>query len=225
MSVKYNIIATGSQGNAVVLNDAVLIDCGVPFKALQPYYSKLKLVLLTHCHGDHFNRTTIKRLAKERPMLRWGAGRWLIDRLVDCGVTKSNIDVFEFGQGANYGSFNVEPVQLHHNVPNCGYKLHFPTGKIFYATDTNNLNGVIAKDFDLYLVEANFEDEEIRARIAEKRETGAYSYEIQVLENHLSKAKADDFIYKNIGQNGEYCYLHFHVEKGAVTDEGNSSQL
>ena len=30
--VRYNIIASGSQGNAVILNDAVLIDCGVPYK-------------------------------------------------------------------------------------------------------------------------------------------------------------------------------------------------
>ena len=221
MSIKYNIIATGSQGNAVVLNGMMLVDCGVPFKALQPYYSKFKLVLLTHCHGDHFNRTTIKRLAKERPTLRWGVGRWLVDALVSCGVTKSNIDVLEFGKALNYGICKVEPVQLQHNVPNCGYKLHFPADKVFYATDTNNLNGIIAKDYDLYLVEANFEDEEIRARIADKKEAGVYSYEKQVLENHLSKVKADDFIYKNIGQNGTYVYLHTHRGKEAESDERN----
>ena len=52
--IKYEIIATGSDGNAVVINDIVLIDCGVPFKALKPYYKKLKLVLLTHIPADHF---------------------------------------------------------------------------------------------------------------------------------------------------------------------------
>lgn len=29
-----NIIATGSKGNAVVIEHEILIDCGVPFKAL-----------------------------------------------------------------------------------------------------------------------------------------------------------------------------------------------
>ena len=49
--VKYNIISTGSDGNATILEDFVLIDCGVPYKVLNPYVSKLKLVLLTHIHS------------------------------------------------------------------------------------------------------------------------------------------------------------------------------
>ena len=49
--VKYNIISTGSDGNATILEDFVLIDCGVPYKALEPYVTKLKLVLLTHTKG------------------------------------------------------------------------------------------------------------------------------------------------------------------------------
>lgn len=32
--IGYNIIATGSKGNAVVIEHEILIDCGVPFKAL-----------------------------------------------------------------------------------------------------------------------------------------------------------------------------------------------
>lgn len=51
----YNIISTGSKGNAVVINDRILIDIGVPFKALEPVKKDLRLVLLTHQHSDHFN--------------------------------------------------------------------------------------------------------------------------------------------------------------------------
>ena len=50
--VKYNISSTGSDGNATILEDFVLIDCGVPYKALEPYVTKLKLVLLTHIHSQ-----------------------------------------------------------------------------------------------------------------------------------------------------------------------------
>lgn len=35
--VKYNIISTGSDGNATILEDFVLVDCGVPYKAVEPY--------------------------------------------------------------------------------------------------------------------------------------------------------------------------------------------
>lgn len=45
------IVQTGSDGNAVIINDNILIDCGVPFKKLEPYAKQLRLVLLTHVHG------------------------------------------------------------------------------------------------------------------------------------------------------------------------------
>ena len=93
-----------------------------------------------------------------------------------------------------YGICNVIPVLLVHNVPNCGYKIHFPIGKVFYATDTNNLNGIQAWHYGLYMVEANYGEEEIRKRIAEKQSAGEYAYELQAMRNHLSKEKCDDFI-------------------------------
>ncbi len=120
-----------------------------------------------------------------------------------------------------YGICNVIPVLLVHDVPNCGYKLHFPIGKVFYATDTNNLNGIKAKHYDLYMVEANYEDDVIQEKIAAKKEAGEFAYERRVLQTHLSKEKCDDFIYRNIGPSGEYVYLHCHVdnEKGGGTEE------
>ena len=90
--VNFNIISTGSQGNAVIIENSILIDCGVPFKLLEKHIKPLKLVLLTHIHSDHFNKTTIRRLAQERPTLRFACGEWLVPALVECGVPKRNID-------------------------------------------------------------------------------------------------------------------------------------
>lgn len=136
----------------------------------------------------------------------------MVADLVKAGIPERQIDILDFGNAYDYGIVSVIPVPLVHDVPNCGYKLHFADGKVFYATDTNNLNGIRAKDYDLYLVEANYEDSEIQARIDAKKEEGRYAYEYNVLRNHLSKAKCDDFIYRNIGANGEYVYLHEHEE-------------
>lgn len=209
--MRYNIISTGSKGNAVIIEDIILIDCGVSFKALKPYYKNIKLVLLTHIHGDHFKKATIKRLAAERPSLRFGCGRWLAQALVDCGVPKRNIDILDADKMYGYGVCNVIPVSLTHNVPNQGYKIHFgAAGKLIYATDTNNLNGITARDYDLYMIEADYEDTEIQERIRAKESAGEYAYEYDVLKNHLSKQKADDFIYANIGAKGEYIYMHCH---------------
>ena len=71
--IDYNIIATGSKGNAVVIDQKILIDCGVSFKALSKVYRALKLVLLTHIHGDHFQPTTLRLLAEKRPTVKGGA--------------------------------------------------------------------------------------------------------------------------------------------------------
>ena len=50
--IRYSIIATGSKGNAVKIDD-ILIDCGVSFKKLKDVYKYIRLVLLTHEHSDH----------------------------------------------------------------------------------------------------------------------------------------------------------------------------
>jgi len=211
--IPFTIISTGSIGNAVVINTSVLVDCGVTFKALKKYYRGLKLVLLTHIHSDHFQPTTIRILSRERPMLRFACGKWLVKPLIDCGVPIENIDVLEYGKMYNYGICNIISVPLSHNVENCGYKIHFPIGKVIYATDTNNLNGITAIDYDLYLIEANYIDDEIQEKIKKKKEEGAYAYELNVIRNHLSKAKCDDFIYRNIGKKGEYVYMHCHRDE------------
>lgn len=212
--MNYKIISTGSKGNAVVLNDRLLIDCGVNYKQISPYISGLQLVLLTHIHGDHFYPSTIKKLARMRPTLRFGCCKWLVNNLISCGVQKWRIDVFTPELLNTYSEdLKITAVELSHNVPNCGYKILIDGEKIFYATDTNNLNGITAPDFDLYLIEANYEDEEIMERIRKKEQTGQYAYEYEVLKNHLSKQKCDDFIVRNAGIKSEFIYMHGHIGK------------
>lgn len=209
--MQYEVISTGSKGNAVIINDIVLIDCGVSFKALKDYYKKLSIVLLTHIHTDHFNKSTIKKLAFERPTLRFACCEWLVSALIDCGVSKSNIDVLEIDGWHNYKLFSLSPVRLTHNVENCGYRLVMNGEKLFYATDTGNLDSIEAKDYSLYMIECNHTEEELQERIKSKLNQGEYCYEFNAVKNHLSKSKCDDFIYQNIGPKSEYVYLHGHV--------------
>jgi len=212
--MKYNIIATGSKGNAVILEDYLMIDCGVSFKSLAPYYQDLKLVLLTHIHGDHFKKSTIKKLALERPTLRWMCGKWLVKELVDLGVMKQNIDIVDYNAGMYYGNpkIFIEAFELFHNVENLGYKLYFNNTKVLYATDTNKIDHITAKDFDYYFLEANHTMEEIERRIEEKVDAGKYCYELEAKNNHLCKEKTDAFIIDNAGENSQFIYLHGHEE-------------
>ena len=212
--MNYNIISTGSVGNAVVLNDRLLIDCGVNYKQLSPCVSGLQLVLLTHIHGDHFYPSTIKKLAKMRPTLRFGCCKWLLNDLISFGVQTWRIDVFTPDLLNTYSdNLQITAVELTHDVSNCGYKIFIDGERVFYATDTNNLNGITAPDYDLYMIEANYEDEEIMERIRKKEESGVFAYEHKVLKNHLSKAKCDDFIVRNAGIKSKFIYMHGHISK------------
>ncbi len=217
--MNYNIISTGSQGNAIVLNNIILLDCGVPFRDLKDVYKDLKIVLLTHIHGDHFNKTTIRKLAAERPTLRFACCYWLVSELLQCGVSIHNIDSLAYGCFYNYKTFQVSPVKLYHDVDNAGWRVFMNAEKAIYMTDTVTLEGITAKNYDLYLVEANYITEELEERIRAKEAAGEYVYEYRVQKVHLSKEKADEWLYNNMGENSEAIYIHQHIEKGEK-DEG-----
>lgn len=209
----YKIIGTGSSGNAVLVYGDILIDCGVSFKTLNSIYKEVRLVLLTHIHCDHFCTSTVRLLAAERPTLRFGCCAWMLPALLDCKVDPQRIDLYTPGQWMHYGELALCPVDLCHDVPNCGYKIKFGEAEsLFYATDTCTLEGVEAKGYGLYMVEANYGKTEIQERISAKRENGAYAYEQKVIQNHLSVEAANDWVYSNMGPHSEYVFLHGHME-------------
>ena len=217
--MKYEIIASGSKGNAVLIDDSILIDCGVSYRRLKPYVKQLKLVLLTHIHGDHFRESTVRALNRARPALRFGCCEWMVIPLVNAGVNYKAIDVFDPEHWFLYGSagIGVLPEKLTHDAPNCGYHiiLTAPGGqreRLFYATDTGTLEGVRAKDYDLYLIEANHSMKDLEARAEEKMDAGEYAYEIRAAANHLSLEQA------TMGPNSSYEFLHQHTGQEVMRD-------
>lgn len=206
--MNYKIINTGSDGNCTIVNEIIAIDMGVSYKRLNSYVDKLKLVLLTHIHGDHFNKTTIKRLATNRPTLRFGCCEWLVQELIDLGVDRRNIDVYSIGKKYNYDLFQIIPIRLYHDVPQCGYRLFMNDEKLIYATDTYTLDGIKAVGYDYYLIEGNYQDEEE----LKSRAVNDY-YESRVKKTHLSKEYATNWLLENMGLNSVYCWMHEHREK------------
>ncbi len=211
--MNYKIISSCSTGNATIIKDIILIDCGVTFKRLEKYYKKIKLVLLTHIHSDHFKKETIRKLAKERPTLRFACCKWLLEPLLECGIDKRNIDILEIGTRYDYKLFKIVPIKLYHDVPQCGYRVLFDDYKVIYMTDTKTVDGIVAKNYDLYLIEGNYEDEELEERIRKKQEKQQYCYEYRARYTHLSKGQATDFLLNNMGENSEYVFMHEHVER------------
>lgn len=213
-NITFDVLASGSSGNCVILNGNIALDMGVPYKTIAPYAKDLKLVFVSHEHGDHFKASTIRALAAERPTLRFCGGEWMIKWFVAAGVPLRNIDVLELGKRYDYGEFQIKPVELFHDVPNYGLKVFTEDEKAIYIVDTGYVDSVEAKGFDLYLLEANHTQEEIDARIREKQASGEFAYEYRAAQNHLSQEQAMDWLARNAGPNSRYVFLHKHIDKG-----------
>lgn len=199
------VISSGSEGNAVIYNNAIMVDCGVSLKALQEVKCSLKVILLTHKHGDHLKLRTLQRLQAERPTLRVACGDFLLEEL----PCIKNIDVLQVGKIYDYGAFKVSPVKLYHDVPNFGWRIFLPNGqKIFHATDTVHLEGITAKGYDLYAIEHNYCEEYIQQAIEEAHAKGEYTHAYGNINTHLSIQQARAFIETNRKESSEVLELH-----------------
>ena len=203
--IQAQVISSGSEGNAVIYDKAIMVDCGVTLKALNEVKCSLKIVLLTHKHGDHLKLRTLQRLQAERPTLRVACGNFLLEEL----PCIKNIDVLQVGKIYDYGAFKVSPVKLYHDVPNFGWRIFLNSGqKIFHATDTVHLEGITAKGYDLYAIEHNYCEEYIQQAIEEAHAKGEYTHAYGNINTHLSMQQARAFIEANRKESSEVLELH-----------------
>jgi phosphoribosyl 1,2-cyclic phosphodiesterase len=200
----YQILSTGSKGNAIIYFGEILLDCGVSFSLIKPHLAGLKIVLLTHVHKDHINLSTLKKIQFERPSIRIGAGEHMKELLTGF----KNVDYYKPLSEYLYNEFTVSPVVLYHDVTNFGYRLKKDGVKIFHATDTSHLNGIEAKGYDFYCIEANYNEDTVFDVIREKQSRGEFAHQRGAINSHLSEQKAMDFFYRNKGENSQLVRLH-----------------
>ena len=200
----YKIISSGSHGNCEIAFKSIMIDVGVPFLSIKPFIKELQLVLLSHTHKDHFNIATIHKLAKERPALRFGCGKWMLPHLA--GI--ENIDTYEFGQWYDYGYFKIAIGKCYHDVENCFFRIEKNEYRIFRATDTKTLEGVTARNYDLYCIEANYSEPIAERMIQQAMEKGEFTHIIGSINSHLSEEQCNDFFYKNKSEHSKLIRLH-----------------
>lgn len=213
--MNYELIASGSAGNCLVIENKIAIDMGVPFSKIKKYVNDLKVVLLTHQHSDHLNKNTIHKLAKERPTLKFVCGSFLAPILIaECRVEKKNIIILESNKTYDLGMFKCKMHPLFHDAPNVGYTIWYKDKKIFYATDTGRIDHIEEPNCDYVFLEANYEsDEELDKQIEIAKENGEFTHLIRVKKTHLSQVQCMDWLYKNMGENTQYCWIHQHKNK------------
>ena len=148
MTIHYEIIATGAQGNCIIIND-VMVDCGVDFGLIRNKMFGIRYLLLTHRHNDHVNKFTlhlIKRVFPEIVII----GNEDVNAFV--GVTKVASNNFP----VSVEGYVFTPFRLQHTVPTTGYAWSYKGKDIIYATDTSSMgNAPMGKGYDYFFIESN----------------------------------------------------------------------
>ena len=214
--MKYEILKTGSKGNCIIVENAIMLDCGVSYKSIEPYLPKIKLIFISHRHGDHLNCATIRQIAFNYPTIKYICNVYdtdLIKILVKCNVRTKNIFALKQNKEYTIGKVLVVKLQeLKHDVFNSACEIRYKGKRLIYITDTGNVDNIDAKGFDYYLIEANYKDEEELDKLIKKDydEGKKFSHYERVRDTHLSQEQAIKFLKENMKDYSIFEFIHGH---------------
>lgn len=207
--MNYEIINSGSDGNCIMIENFFMIDCGLSYKKIKNKLKNIKLIFISHSHQDHLNKITIRKIAYEKPTIKFVVGSTdLIDMLLDCGIKSTNIFALTSNKWYDLGMLKIRLEPLDHDVPNHLCKFDTKGKKGIYIVDTNSVDNVSAKNYDLYLIEANYMKEILEQHKKELDENNKYDHLYRVENTHLSYDQANEFLINNMGNNSIYEYIH-----------------
>lgn len=187
----FKVIGTGSSGNCFLFGE-LMIDCGMPYSKIKDYVKPT--ILLTHCHGDHFNSSTIRKLSTNHNVMFY-ALPYLCERLQTIGI--DNFVPIEVGKVYQIGKYKVSPVMAYHDVENVGYRIMCKDIKHFHITDTSTLEGITARNYTSASIECNHCEIEALKLIEQARENGEFSHLPGAMNSHLSVQQTIEFIKQN----------------------------
>lgn len=207
--MNYEIIGSSSKGNCIVVEDILMLDCGVTYTKIKKHLSKTKLIFISHSHQDHLLPSTIKKIAYNYPTIKFLTGSVVVvEKLVKCGVNKKNIFILKECKWYDLGMLNVMLEPLTHDTPNYALKWQYKSKKGIYIVDTSNVDDIDAECYDLYLIENNYQEKLLQEHIDNCEDENMLYYLNRVPHTHLSSEQANSFLIENMGNNSVYEYIH-----------------
>ena len=207
--MKYKIIGSSSKGNSIVVEDILLLDCGVTYKKIKPYLNKIKLIFISHHHKDHLLPATIKQIAYNYPTIKFVTGsEEVVEKLYIQGVHVNNIYILKSDKKYDLGILKVKLVPLYHDVSNYGLKWEINGKKGVYLVDTERVDHIEAKNYNLYLIESNYREDILQKHLEECEDEDKLYYLNRVPRTHLSNEQANGFLIENMGEESIYQYIH-----------------
>lgn len=222
--MNYQIIKSGSKGNCIIVENKFMLDCGVPYKVVEPYLKDIKLIFISHSHSDHLNKATVRKISYNYPNIKFLCGIGLYQDLRSCELSAKQLIAINTGNWFDIGMCNVKVDYLYHDVPNYALSLFYKDKSLFYATDTSKIDHIVAYGYDTYLIESNYlTDEEIEEKIANAKSKGEFTYLERVKKTHLSQLQAINWLDKNTTEHSHYEFIHQHIEREGEEDNGITS--
>lgn len=230
------IIGTGSSGNSIVIDDKILIDAGLTWKALHPYLErKITAIFITHEHGDHCNPAIFSKIAQKRPALlkatyvNKSTYRKLDNRANKAAKLIPEKNILENGTVINLKrrstSYQVETYKLVHDVENYGFVItNIETGKkLIHATDTETMKYAPGGKYDTLLIEGNYEEERLDNAVVH----GTLEEKARAMRNirHLSIQEMEDFVKAHSHSESIVIQLHESEDFGITSPLDMSKDL
>ena len=207
--MKYEIIGSSSKGNCIIVEDILMLDCGVAYSKIKKHLSKVKLIFISHSHQDHLLPSTVKKIAYNFPTIKFLTGsEEVVEILYVQGIHTNNIYILKSGKKYDLGLLKVKLEQLYHDTPNYGLKWDLNGKKGIYAVDTEKIDHIEAKNYDLYLIENNYQEKLLQEHIDNCEDVNMLKYLNRVPYTHLSSEQANTFLIENMGENSRYEYIH-----------------
>lgn len=185
--LNYNIIGTGSTGNAVRIEN-IMFDCGVPFSHMHEDLYKVDTLLITHSHSDHIKPSTFERIRAEFPLIKIYANadvayQYEVDKVIGTAAFKLP------------GKRVVIPFEGVHDVPVTGYIVKMKGLNILYMTDTARVKPPVEIPLDYVFLESNFDERKLKEESKRYKRHGYDPY--MSVTRHLSTQKCKEFYFLN----------------------------
>lgn len=197
--MNYKIISSGSSGNCVIINENIMVDCGVPFSKIKEDLYFVKYLLITHIHSDHLNQVTLQRIIKKFPRII------IIGNYEVHNAAHTNI-IANAGFPVVTADYTFYPFECEHDVLTYGFTFECDGKKVIYCTDTSSMEKAPDGQFDYFFIESNHDEEKLEAARGQKK--GGYDPFLSG-KRHLSTQKAKAFFYMRRRSNqAEFIELH-----------------
>lgn len=180
--IDVRILATGSSGNCVLINDHILVDAGITFKHFREFdipLDQLSVCIITHKHGDHMNKPFVRKLlASNIPVImsQDSAGELQMEGKlnVESYVNTGKIIFLQKDHGYSFEdnlTMYAHP-QKHHDIINYALVFEADGFRLLYSTDLDSLEPTDTGEglmhlgmFDTILLEGNYDEPYLRSYI------------------------------------------------------------